>query len=417
MSETAAKPFGITKREVWDAYKRVKANRGAAGVDGESIADFEQDLSKNLYRIWNRMASGSYFPPPVKRVEIPKGDGRTRPLGIPTVGDRIAQMVIRQSLEPQLEPHFHTDSYGYRPGRGAHDALGAVRKRCWNYNWVLDLDIKGFFDTIDHELLMMAVRWHTDCRWITLYIERWLQADVVLPNGDRERRNQGTPQGGVISPLLANLFLHYVFDTWMDRHYPEVPFARYADDIVCHCESLEQATALRSELERRMAACRLELHPQKTRIVYCADSNRRAVYSHRQFDFLGYTFKARAAVNRYGKRFYSFSPAIADKAAKALRQIIRDWGLQRLSRYSLRELQQRLRPRILGWIRYYGRFHPSTLMRALHTLDYHLVRWAQRKYKRLRGHKTRAWHWLQELRRREPAFFPHWSAGMRAAGR
>jgi group II intron reverse transcriptase/maturase len=417
MSVAGAKSFGITKREVWDAYKRVKANRGAAGVDGVSIADFDRELRKNLYRIWNRMASGSYFPPPVKRVDIPKGDGRTRALGIPTVADRIAQMVVRQHLQPQLEPYFHADSYGYRPGRSAHDALAAVRQRCWKQDWVLDLDIKGFFDNIDHELLMSAVRRHAECRWIVLYVERWLQADVVLPDGSRQVRERGTPQGGVISPLLANLFLHYAFDKWMERQHPQVPFARYADDIVCHCQSLEHAEALKGALEARMTECHLQLHPHKTRIVYCADSNRRAAYLEKRFDFLGYTFKPRAAFNRYGKRFYSFSPAIGDKAGKALRREIRHWGLERLSRYSLDELRQRLCPQILGWVRYYGRFHSSAVQKALRTLDYHLVWWAQRKYKQLRGHKTRAWNWLAELQRREPALFPHWSAGMRAAGR
>lgn len=417
MSVRGAKSFDISKREVWDAYKRVKANRGAAGVDGTSIAEFDRDLSKNLYRIWNRMASGCYFPPPVKRVDIPKGDGRTRPLGIPTVADRVAQMVVRLRLEPQLEPHFHADSYGYRPRRSAHQALDVVRRRCWQYDWVLDLDIKGFFDNIDHELLMSAVRRHTNCRWIVLYIERWLQADVVLPDGTRHVRSRGTPQGGVISPLLANLFLHYAFDKWMDRQHPAVPFARYADDVVCHCRSLTQAESLKAALALRLAACGLELHPQKTRVVYCADSNRRDDYPEKRFDFLGYTFKPRQAFNRFGKRFYSFSPAIGDNAGKVLRRVIRHWGLARLSRYSLTELRQRFCPRILGWVRYYGLFHPSALQRALRNLDYHLVRWAQRKYKRLRGHIMRAWRWLEALRKRAPALFPHWTAGIRVAGR
>ena len=260
-----AKSFDIAKREVWDAYKRVKANRGAAGGDGVTITVFEQDLSKNLYRIWNRLASGSYFPPPVKRVDIPKGDGKTRPLGIPTVADRIAQMVVQRRLEPLLEPVFHASSYGYRPGRSAHDALRAARNQCWRHDWVLDLDIKGFFDNIDHDLLMKAVRRHTDCRWAVLYIERWLKADVLMPDGQLLTRDKGTPQGGVISPLLANLFLHYAFDQWMVRRHPKVPFERYADDIICHCDSQAEAESLRAELEARLAACRLELHPEKTR--------------------------------------------------------------------------------------------------------------------------------------------------------
>jgi group II intron reverse transcriptase/maturase len=405
-----AKSFEITKREVWEAYKRVKANRGAAGVDGVTIAMFEQDLSKNLYRLWNRMSSGSYFPPPVKRVEIPKSDGKTRALGIPTVADRIAQMVVQRRLEPMLEPVFHADSYGYRPQRSAHDALRVARTRCWRHDWVLDLDIKGFFDTIDWELLMRAVRKHTDCRWVVLYIERWLKADVVMPDGTVESRDRGTPQGGVISPLLANLFLHYAFDQWMVRRHPTVPFERYADDVICHCDSQAQAEALRAEVRDRLATCRLELHPQKTCVVYCADANRRGDHDVRRFDFLGYTFKPRQAMNRRGRLFTSFSLAVSDKAAKAMRHEIRGWGLQRLSRYDLDELLARFRPKLVGWVRYYGLFHPSTLQRALRTLDQHLVRWAQRKYKRLRGHVTRAWDWLSALRRRAPRLFPHWNA-------
>lgn len=417
MRMAEAKSFDIAKREVWDAYKRVKANRGAAGGDGVTMAMFEQDLSKNLYRIWNRLASGSYFPPPVKRVDIPKGDGKTRPLGIPTVADRIAQMVVQRRLEPLLEPVFHANSYGYRPRRSAHDALRVARTQCWRHDWVLDLDIKGFFDNIDHDLLMKAVRRHSDCRWIALYTERWLKADLLMPDGTLVTRDRGTPQGGVISPLLANLFLHYAFDQWMVRHHPKVPFERYADDIICHCDSESQAESLRVELELRMAACRLELHPEKTRVVYCADANRRGTSVVRRFDFLGYTFKPRKAMNPRGLLFTSFSPAVSEKAAKAMRHEIRGWGLQRLSRYDLDELLARYRPVLIGWVRYYGLFHPSSLQRALKTLDLHLVQWAQRKYKKLRGHVTRAWDWLKQLRKRAPTLFPHWTGAIHATER
>ena len=270
-----AKSFYIAKRDVWDAYKQVKANRGAAGVDGQSIEDFDRGLSKNLYRIWNRMSSGTYFPPPVRRVDIPKGDsGGTRPLGIPTVSDRIAQMVVKRYLEPLLDPVFHRDSYGYRPGKSAHDALAVTRRRCWDHDWVLDLDIKSFFDEIDWTLLMRAVRQHTTCKWVLLYLERWLQAPVRMPDGVLVRRERGTPQGAVVSPLLANLFLHYAFDSWMRRAYPDVPFERYADDAICHCRSEAQALELRQALETRFAECLLQLHPQKTKVVYCKDANR-----------------------------------------------------------------------------------------------------------------------------------------------
>ena len=412
-----AKSFEITKREVWEAYKRVKANRGAAGGDGVTIAMFEQDLSKNLYRIWNRMASGSYFPPPVKRVDIPKGDGKTRPLGIPTMADRIAQMVVQRRLEPLLEPVFHAHSYGYRPGRSAHDALRAARNQCWRHDWVLDLDIKGFFDNIDWDLLMKAVRKHTDCRWVVLYIERWLKADVLMPDGTLMTRDKGTPQGGVVSPLLANLFLHYAFDQWMARHHPKVPFERYADDIICHCDSQVEAESLRAELHQRMAACRLELHPEKTRVVYCADANRRGDYDLTRFDFLGYTFRPRQAMNRHGTLFTSFSPAVSDKASKAMRREMRGWGLSRLSRYDLTELLARFRPVLVGWVRYYGLFHPSSLHRALKSLDHHLVTWARVKYKKLRGRCMRVWDWLRALKQRAPTLFPHWSASIMTTGR
>ena len=263
-----AKPFCISKREVWEAYKRVRANRGAAGVDGQTLAQFDEDLSGNLYRIWNRMSSGSYMPARVRRVEIPKSDGRMRPLGVPTVADRIAQMVVKRRLEPKLEAVFHEDSYGYRPRRSAHQALGVARKRCWGQDWVLDLDIKGFFDNIDHELMMRAVRRHTDCTWKLLYIERWLKAGVQMPDGSVVESDKGTPQGGVISPLLANLYLHYAFDKWMQKHWPQIAFERYADDVICHCDSQAQATELWQALAQRMQQCKLELHSQKTQIAY-----------------------------------------------------------------------------------------------------------------------------------------------------
>lgn len=402
------KPFCIAKREVWEAYKRVKANQGSAGVDGQSIAKFEEDLSNNLYRLWNRMSSGSYIPPPVRRVEIPKGDGSSRPLGIPTVSDRIAQMVVKRYLEPIVEPVFHEDSYGYRPGRSAHEALAVARQRCWRHDWVLDLDIKGFFDNLDWNLLMRAVRKHTDCKWVILYIERWLQAPVLMPDGSMVSREKGTPQGAVVSPILSNLFLHYAFDTWMRKHYPDIQFERYADDVICHCDSEAQAIALREALEHRFAVCKLELHPQKTKIAYCKDANRRGSYPMRGFDFLGYAFRPRQAMNRRGQLFVSFSPAVSTKAAKAMRETMRRWRLHNRGDLGLDDLVRWTRPVIQGWTLYYGRFHPSALERALKTLDAYLVRWAQRKYKHLKRHKSRAWDWLTRLKSREPTLFPHW---------
>ena len=401
-----AKPFDVSRRDVWEAYKRVKANRGAAGVDEQSIAQFDEDVNNNLYRLWNRLASGSYMPQAVRRVDIPKGDGRTRPLGIPTVADRIAQTVVKGRLEPLLERHFHDDSYGYRPGRSAHQALVTARRRCWQRDWVLDLDIKAFFDTIDWTLLMRALRRHTDCKWVLLYVERWLHAPVLMPDGSVVQPTRGTPQGGVVSPLLANLFLHYVFDRWMQAHFPGITFERYADDVICHCANEAEARALHVALGERFAACGLELHPQKTKIAYCRDGNRHGTYPQRQFDFLGHCFRPRQAINRYGQLFVSFSPAVSDKAAKAMRSTLRGWRLHHRGDLGLADLVRWARPVLLGWVRYYGRFHHSALVRALRTLDAVLVRWAQRKYKRLKRHKSRAWDWLAALKARQPTLFP-----------
>ncbi len=306
-----AKPYDISKQLVWEAYLRVKAKRGAAGVDGQSIEAFEVNVKDNLYKIWNRLSSGSYIPPPVKLVEIPKGNGGTRPLGIPTVGDRIAQMVVKMTLEPFVEPHFHAASFGYRPGKSALDAVGIARERCWRKGWVIDLDIKGFFDNLDHELVERAVAHHTEISWVKLYVGRWLRAPVQKPDGTLEARIKGTPQGGVISPLLANLFLHYAFDAWMARTFPVVQFERYADDIIVHCGSEGEAQSMLEAIRSRLANCGLELHPVKTRIVYCKDDDRPGSHSNTSFDFLGYTFQPRRAKTRWGKFFVSFLPAMA----------------------------------------------------------------------------------------------------------
>jgi RNA-directed DNA polymerase len=404
-----AKPFDISKRDVWDAYKRVKANRGAAGVDGQSITAFEENLSANLYKLWNRLASGSYFPPPVRRVEIPKGDGRTRPLGIPTVADRVAQMVVTRFLQPVLEPHFHADSYGYRPGKSAKEALGVARQRCWRYDWVLDLDIKGFFESIDHGLLMRAVRRHTSCPRALLYIERWLKAPTKLADGSLIEREAGTPQGGVVSPLLANLYLHYAFDCWMGREFPAIPFERYADDVICHCRSEAQAAHLKDAIQQRFATCRLELHPQKTKVAYCKDDNREGSYPTVQFEFLGYAFRPRFAKNREGQIFLAFTPAISPKSAVAIRRTMRSWRLHRRSDLSLVDIAGLVNPVVRGWINYFGSYRRSALYRVFGHLNTYLVRWAMSKYKDLRHYRGRARHWVLRLQRREPGLFAHWA--------
>lgn len=408
------KPFLIPKRAVWEAYLRVKANRGAAGVDEQSIEAFEQRLKDNLYQLWNRLSSGSYFPPPVKRVEIKKRDGGVRPLGIPTVADRIAQAVVKAALEPEVEKHFHPDSYGYRPRKSALDAVGVARQRCWRYAWTLDLDIRAFFDTIPHDLLLRAVYKHTSCAWVRLYLERWLKAPVQRDDGTLEPRERGTPQGSVVSPLLANLFLHYAFDRWMATYHPDIPFERYADDILCHCRSEAQARQVWRALAQRLADCGLELHPQKTRIVYCKDADRRGHYPQETFDFLGYTFRPRRSKNRWGKYFVNFSPAVSNTAAKAIRHTIRDWRLNCRVDKQIDDLARMFNPIIQGWIQYYGRFYPSALYPTFRQLDRCLARWAMAKYKRLRRHRRRAEHRIQAIRRRHPRLFAHWRLMARA---
>ncbi len=414
---SSSKPFAISKRKVWEAYLRVKANQGAAGVDGESIAEFEADLKGNLYKLWNRLSSGSYMPSPVRAVEIPKrGGSGVRTLGVPTVQDRIAQTVATLYLEPEAEPCFHPDSYGYRPGRSALDAVGACRVRCWRRDWVIDLDIRSFFSSVDHELLLRAVRRHTDLRWMLLYVERWLKAPLQREDGSLEQRDRGTPEGSAISPLLANLFLHYAFDAWMAREFPDVQFERYCDDAVVHCASERQARVVLEAIAERLARCRLELHPVKTRIVYCKDSNRHGSHEHEQFGFLGYTFRPRLARSRSGAFFVSFSPAVSDEAAKAVRQTIKRWRLHRWSESTLTDLARAINGTVQGWANYYGRFYPSEFARSLRRINDYLVRWAMWKYKRLRRHPARARAFLANVARREPDLFAHWRLGLRPDG-
>ena len=410
MPET--KPYDIPKQLVWDAFQRVKANRGAAGVDGESLEAFEKDLKGNLFKIWNRMSSGSYFPPPVRLVEIPKDNGGTRPLGIPTVGDRVAQTVVKMVLEPIVEPVFHPDSYGYRPGRSALDAVAVARKRCWRADWVIDLDIKGFFDALRHDLVERAVAHHTDSPWVRLYIARWLRAPVQKPDGTLEPRTRGTPQGGVASPLLANLFLHYAFDVWMRRTFPSVTFERYADDAIVHCRSERQATSLLEAIRGRFEQCGLELHPTKTRIVYCKDDDRHGEHEHVAFDFLGYTFQPRRAKNRWGKYFVSFLPAMSTKAAKAIRVKIREWRMASTrNNRPIEDLARLVNPTAQGWMNFYGRFYRSKCIQVLRHINEALAAWARRKFKRFRRRERASVHWLGGIARREPALFAHWRFG------
>lgn len=404
-----ARSFELSKFAVWDAYLAVKANKGSAGIDGQTMEDFESDLKNNLYKIWNRLSSGSYFPHPVRRVEIPKSNGKIRPLGIPTISDRIAQMVIKKRLEPLVEPYFHDDSYGYRPGKSALDAIAQARRRCWRDDWVLDMDIRGFFDALDHKLVMIAVSRFTQCKWTMLYIERWLKADVIMPNGERIQRMQGTPQGGVISPLIANIFLHLGFDDWMQKEFPCIHFERYADDIVVHCRSQKQLEFVERNIRSRFAQCKLELCPDKTKIVYCKDSNRSGSYPIQSFDFLGYTFRPRSSRDREGKFFVSFSPAVSRKSLKAIRLKIKEHPMVKgCFSQGITELARAINPMIQGWINYYGAFRKSELSSVYDYINERIMKWAMRKFKQLQRRKKCAGHWLRTLYSKAPSLFAHW---------
>lgn len=407
--KSSGKPFQISKIEVWNAWLKVKRNQGAPGVDGQSLAAFEKDLKDNLYKIWNRMSSGSYFPPPVRAVEIPKAHGRgIRMLGVPTIADRIAQTVVAARLEAKVEPIFHQDSYGYRPNRSALDAVGVCRQRCWGYNWVIDLDIQKFFDSVRWDLVLRAVEAHTDAPWVMLYVKRWLAAPVQLADGSLQPRDRGTPQGSAVSPVLANLFMHYAFDLWLTRTFPGVAFERYADDAVVHCVTRQQAEKVLAALQERMAEVGLQLHPEKTKIVYCRDSNRRGDFEHTSFTFLGYTFRPREARRADGTKWTGFLPAISRDALKRISQQVRSWRLHRRTGSTAADLARQINPVVRGWMTYYGAFHRSALYSLLHRINTYLLRWIMKKYKR---HKTwkKATRVMGDASRRQPLYFAHWA--------
>jgi RNA-directed DNA polymerase len=411
LSET--KPYIIPKKLVMEAYQRVKENRGAAGVDQQSLEDFDKNLKDNLYKIWNRMSSGTYFPPPVKAVPIPKKTGGERILGIPTVSDRIAQMVATLTFEPCVEPHFHEDSYGYRPKKSAIDAIGITRQRCWEYDFVLEFDIKGLFDNIDHQLLMKAVRKHTDNPWIILYIERWLTTPMQMPDGTLLEKTKGTMQGGVISPILSNLFLHYVFDVWMGKNHPRKPWCRYADDGLVHTRSEQEAQALLVSLKERFEMCGLELHPLKTKIIYCKDIKRRNQYSTTQFTFLGYDFRSRRVLNsKTNEVFQGFNPAVSKSATKSMREHIRSSGIRNRSDLSLEEIANQYNPILSGWIGYYGCYNRTALNSVMVHFNKTLTAWAMHKYKKLKRHRTRGTHFIKKVQQENPGLFVHWKQGL-----
>jgi RNA-directed DNA polymerase len=403
------KPFAIPKLLVWEAWRQVKVNKGAPGVDDQALGEFEADLKSNLYKVWNRMSSGTWFPPPVRAVEIPKPHGGgVRVLGVPTIADRVAQTTVAMFLGPLVEPRFHPDSYGYRPNRSAHDALEVCRRRCWKFDWVIDLDVQKFFDEVPWDLIIGAVQAVTDARWVLLYVKRWLAAPLQHPDGSLEQRSRGTPQGSAVSPVLANLFMHYAFDAWMAREHPGCPFERYADDAIVHCASRREAEAVLAGLVVRMNEVGLRLHPDKTRIVYCKDSNRRGEYQHTSFTFLGYAFRPREALNsKTGKPFTSFLPAISPEALKAKSQVLRRMRIHRRTDLTLDELARWLNPIIAGWMHYYGRYYRTAVRPLLQRVNFYLRRWTARKYKRLRTHK-RFERWRTGLISREPGLFVHW---------
>jgi RNA-directed DNA polymerase len=394
---------------VWEAYRRVAANKGAPGVDEQSLDEFEADLKDNLYKIWNRMSSGSYFPPPVRAVEIPKPHGNgVRVLGVPTVADRVAQTVVAMHLEDRAEPIFHPDSYGYRPAKSALDAVAACRQRCWKYDWVIDLDVQKFFDSVPWDLMVKAVEAVTDVRWVLLYVQRWLAAPLALSGGTLQERSEGTPQGSAVSPILANLFMHFAFDRWMARSYPDLPFERYADDGVVHCVSREQAEEVLARIAERMQEVGLRLHPDKTRVVYCKDGRRAGNHEHTSFTFLGFTFRARRAQDKVGRCFTGFLPAMSTEALRAKGARLRSMRIHWHTTMTLGELAQWLNPIVAGWMHYYGRFYRSEMFPLLQRINTYLVRWAGKKYRRrLRAHK-RIERWWTGLLERQPDLFAHW---------
>lgn len=407
--KSPGKPFEISKWTVQEAWEKVKANKGAPGVDEVTIEAFEADLQNNLYKVWNRMSSGSYFPPAVRAVEVPKPHGGgARMLGVPTVADRVAQTVVALQLQPRTESIFHDDSYGYRPGRSALDAVGACRQRCWKTDWLIDCDIQKFFDSVSWDLMLKAVEANTDLPWVMLYVKRWLQAPIQLPDGTLQQRNRGTPQGSPVSPVLANLFLHYVFDMWMGREFPSVRFERYVDDAVVHCVSERQARQVLAALQDRMAEVGLRLHPDKTRVVYCKDGNRSGDYEHTSFTFLGFTFRPRQAQDKVGRSFLSFIPAISKDAWKKISAEVRSWRLHRRTGHTFADLARMINPIVRGWMNYYGAFYRSALHGLLARINAYLMRWVRKKYRRYRGRKASQQAWAR-VTKQYPRFIAHWA--------
>jgi len=407
----------ISRLQVMNAFKRVKANDGSAGVDGLTIAEVELNLRKHLYPLWNRMASGSYHPQAVRQVMIPKGEGKERALGIPTITDRVAQQVIATELEDIVEKRFSANSFGYRPNKSAHDAVEQCRINCIKYSWVIDLDIKGFFDNIDHELLLKAVRYYTDKKHILLYVKRWLEAPVKLLDGTLKHPNgKGTPQGGVISPVLANIFLDIVFDKWMEKNYEKIKFERYADDVVVHCQDIKQALRLLEAITQRLKDCKLELNKEKSKIVYCRRNQKRQPpfkVKYQKFDFLGFTFQPRIVKER-GKTKLGFTPAMSKKSMSRIGRELYKLQLHRWVHFPISRIAELLKLKIRGWINYYSKFRKSEMRKVFRVLNLRLAKWVSNKYRRFRRkHWYYAYKYLQGICKDYPNLFEHWKYDFR----
>lgn len=412
MNEEKTKSFAVSKEMVYNSYLKVCDKKGGAGIDKETIEIFKENLNGNLYKIWNRMSSGCYFPPAVRTVLIPKKQGGTRPLGIPTVSDRIAQGVLKDYLEPILEPLFHVNSFGYRPGKSAHDALAQCQQNCIQYSWVVDLDIRGFFDNISHEWMMKMLSHHRQEKWVPLYTERWLKAGIEQADGTIAARQKGTPQGGVVSPLFANLYLHHAFDMWMSKYFPTNPFERYADDIIVHCNSKDQAEQLLNSIKERLAGFDLELHPDKTKLVYCKNYLRKEQHEHNSFTFLSYSFQPRSKPNTFGRpdKFMVFNAAICQNAKTFIRERIRAVFNPRNTQVSLEEIAMKLNPKIRGWLNYYSRFNPRVAGNVFLYLNGLIRRWIEEKY-RLRSKKAIV-NKYESTMQLNTQMFVHWQKGI-----
>jgi len=407
-----AKGIPITRSMVWQAYKKVRKNKGSGGVDGMSLKTYEKHLEDNLYQLWNRLTSGSYFPKAVKQVSIPKRDGRQRKLGIPTIADRIAQQVIKDHLESRFEREFHENSYGYRPLKSAHQALEEVRKNVWKKDWVIDMDIKGFFDEVSHELLMKALKRHVPEKWVLMYIKRWLEAPIETESKELEyRKGQGTPQGGVISPLLANLFLHYVFDKWMGKTFPTLMFVRYADDIIVHCGTEKEAEKVLAAIKSRMEECRLRLHEEKTKIVFCKKYKKQSDGKIVKFDFLGFSFQPRPSAMKKGGMFLGYDCAISQSSKNKIIEEIKSTKFQRWTNRSIEEIAEFFNAKILGWINYYGKFRKHRLNSLFRVFERRLIEWARRRYKRLGKSYIKASKWFYRFKLGNRTLFAHWERG------